>query len=436
VWQNTGTNSQVIVRNGVTVTNNDPGPFAGGSVSSNGISMTLANSFVENGKTYWIVTGYSGVTPSHLAAGANAQHDVLDTIFNNGQDTTDANRSFFSGGYTFILPTRQELIDLVLSPFPTGLFNGSYWSATLSSANSHELVQIFHNTSQAAVDSSTIAPVIVQVLPVVIDLNRDGILSYGQVTMDVNGDGLLDLTKWAGAQDGVLVWDKYADGLVHDNSQYAFAQYATTDRMDAHGQARSATDLEGLADAFDSNRDGVFDAQDAEFERFAVWQDVNGDGVSQVGEVISMLEWRFASIDLVSDGVVRTDVVGVTEAGRTAVTFTDGSTTLAADVAFAYQTLDLIEAVVLLRLDGNGVLQQHAEAAEAVRVSFDEVWPMSGMGQLWLEGVEHDVLELGQAPVVATDDGFGAHEWADVNLHRDVPIGVWGNPPSEAHLVM
>jgi hypothetical protein len=343
VWQNTGTNSQVIVRNGVTVTNNDPGPFAGGSVTSNGISMTLANSFVENGKTYWIVTGYSGVFPTNLVAGSQAQHDVLDRIFNNGQDTTDEARSFSSGGYTFILPTSQELIDLVLDPFPAGLFNGLYWSATLSSANSHELVQIFQNTSQAAVDSSTNAPVIVQVLPVVIDLNRDGVLNYGQVTMDVNGDGLLDVTKWAGAQDGVLVWDKYADGLVHDNSQYAFAQYATTYRMDAMGQARSATDLEGLADAFDSNRDGVFDAHDAQFDEFKVWQDANQNGISDEGEVRSLLDWGIKSIQLVSDGVQRTPANGVVEAGRSTATATDGSSVLVADAAFEYSTLALVD---------------------------------------------------------------------------------------------
>jgi hypothetical protein len=186
-------------------------------------------------------------------------------------------------------------------------------------------------------------PAIVRVLPVVIDLNRDGELRYGQVTMDVNGDGLLDVTKWAGAQDGVLVWDKYADGLVHDNSQYAFAQYATTDRMDALGQARSATDLEGLADGFDSNRDGVFDAHDAQFAEFRVWQDANQNGISDEGEVRSLLDWGIKSIQLVSDGVQRTPANGVVEAGRSTATATDGSSVLVADAAFEYSTLALVD---------------------------------------------------------------------------------------------
>jgi len=175
--------------------------------------------------------------------------------------------------------------------------------------------------------------------PVVIDLNRDGILGYGQVTMDVNGDGHLDTTKWAGAQDGVLVWDKFADGLVHDNSQYAFAQYATTysNGLDSHG--KTATDLSGLADAFDTNHDGKFNTADAKFSELKVWQDVNQNGVSDAGEVRSLADWGIAEINLSSDGVVRTPTAGVTEAGRTTATATDGTQVLVSDAGFEFSSL-------------------------------------------------------------------------------------------------
>jgi hypothetical protein len=176
--------------------------------------------------------------------------------------------------------------------------------------------------------------------PVVLDMNRDGVLSYSQVTMDVNGDGLLDLTHWTGAQDGVLVWDKFADGLVHNNSQYAFGQYATTYHTDALGNARSATDLEGLADAFDTNRDGVFSMTDEKFGEFKVWQDIDQDGVSDAGEVRSLADVGITSINLVSDGVQRTPVEGVTEAGQTTANLADGGTMLVADALFAFNALD------------------------------------------------------------------------------------------------
>lgn len=177
--------------------------------------------------------------------------------------------------------------------------------------------------------------VVLRVLPIVIDLNHDGSFNYGNVVMDVNGDGLLDATRWVGAQDGVLVWDKHHDGLVHDNSQYAFAQY---DNMSA-AQGKTATDLSGLAAAFDTNHDGVFDAQDAQFADFNVWQDANQDGVSDAGEVKTLAELGLSSFQLSSDGVARTPEVGVHEAGRTSATATDGSQVLVADVGFDFGTL-------------------------------------------------------------------------------------------------
>jgi hypothetical protein len=175
------------------------------------------------------------------------------------------------------------------------------------------------------------------VLPIIIDLNQDGMLSYGNVVMDVNGDGQLDATKWAGALDGVLVWDKYGDGQVHDHSQYAFAQYDTT----SVALGKTATDLSGLADAFDSNKDGVFDAQDAMFADFRVWQDANQNGVSDAGEVKTLAELGLASLNLTSDGVARNPDAGVHEAGRTWFTTTDGQQVLVADVAFEFSTLAL-----------------------------------------------------------------------------------------------
>ena len=161
----------------------------------------------------------------------------------------------------------------------------------------------------------------------VIDLNRDGSLGYSQVVMDVDGDGNLDQTAWAGAQDGVLVWDKYADGLVRDSSQYAFTQYGGN------------TDLEGLAIGFDSNGDDRFNALDAKFGEFKVWQDADQDGVSDAGEVRSLAGWGLTEINLTSDGVVRTPAPGVKEAGQTTATATDGTSVLVGDVAFAYSNL-------------------------------------------------------------------------------------------------
>jgi hypothetical protein len=179
----------------------------------------------------------------------------------------------------------------------------------------------------------------IAVVPVVLDLNRDGELSYSQVLMDANSDGQPDHSAWVAATDGVLVWDQHHDGHVHDHSQYTFAQHDTT----AAAQGRTATDLSGLAAAFDTNKDGVFDAQDALFAEFSVWQDSNQNGETDAGEVRSLADWGIASIDLQSDGVARSPATGVHEAGRSSATTSDGSSFLVGDVAFDFTALTRVD---------------------------------------------------------------------------------------------
>jgi cytochrome b involved in lipid metabolism len=177
--------------------------------------------------------------------------------------------------------------------------------------------------SNVSFDTSIFIP------PIVLDLNQDGILNYSQSIMDVNDDGQLDQTAWAGKEEGVLIWDKYADGQVHDNSQYAFAQYG------------GKTDLSGLAAAFDTNHDGKFNAQDAKFDEFAVWQDANQNGISDAGEVYKLSDIGMISLNLNTDNVLRQPATGVTEFGQTSAQLTNGSSMLIADAAFAYTTIKL-----------------------------------------------------------------------------------------------
>jgi hypothetical protein len=175
--------------------------------------------------------------------------------------------------------------------------------------------------------------------PVVLDLNRDGLLSYTQQLMNANSHGGVYSSAWAGAQDGVLVLNSHGDNLVHDASQYEFTQYGGN------------TDLEGLALGFDTNKDGVLDAHDAQFAQFSVWQDVNGDGVSEAGEVRSLADWGIAQINLTQDGVQRTPAAGVTEYGHTTALNADGSSMLVADAAFNYAEAQ----VKATTLDAGGV---------------------------------------------------------------------------------
>ena len=286
---------------------------------------------------------------------------------------------------------KQDLVMRLVDSTATGLISGStvdvsgalHGGSTAYSANT---VTIHDNTP-----------------PVVIDLNQDGIISYGQVIMDVNGDGVLDVTRWAGVQDGVLVWDKYADGIVHDNSQYAFNQYG----------AVNSTDLQGLAVGFDSNHDSVLDASDAKFAEFAVWQDANQNGVSDAGEVRSLADVGITSITLSSDGVVRHPVDGVSEAGHTTATMVDGSSVLVADAGFSFSSLAykvdgdrLSLSGENMNLDLSSLLAVHKDVtsidlsgsgANSVKLTLNDVMDVaesSGLHQLTLIGDADDSVTL------------------------------------------
>ena len=168
--------------------------------------------------------------------------------------------------------------------------------------------------------------------PVVLDLDGDGaeLLSFqeSQVAFDMDGDGVLERTGWAGADDGMLALDRNGDGVIGDGSEISFVQ-------DLEG---ATTDMEGLA-AFDTNGDGAISALDDAYGDFVVWQDRNQDGISQADELTSLADAGIVSIglDLESTGQTTdgaTDNVVFNTAWYEAA---DGTKGEIADSAFAYE---------------------------------------------------------------------------------------------------
>jgi hypothetical protein len=162
--------------------------------------------------------------------------------------------------------------------------------------------------------------------PVALDLDGDGVefvSTAAGVTFDYAGDGSPEQTAWVGADDALLALDRNGDGIVNDGSEIVFAR-------------DSLTDLQGLAADYDSNRDGVLDANDVDFAKFGVWQDANSNGVTDAGEYRSLSDAGIVSIGLVSDGIAYSAANGsVSVAGQSVYTKADGSTGIVADAAFA-----------------------------------------------------------------------------------------------------
>ncbi len=130
--------------------------------------------------------------------------------------------------------------------------------------------------------------------PLAIDLDDDGIETIGadgSILFDHNGDGVKTGTGWVGADDGFLVMDHNANGIIDTG-----AELFGIDTIKADGS--NATNGFDALSELDSNGEGVFDAQDAEFTNVQIWQDQDQDGVSDEGELSSLSENGIVSIDL------------------------------------------------------------------------------------------------------------------------------------------
>ncbi|HKX78822.1 MAG TPA: lysis protein, partial [Novosphingobium sp.] len=158
--------------------------------------------------------------------------------------------------------------------------------------------------------------------PIVLDLDGDGaefVSAAAGVAYDYSGNGVAEATAWVGADDGLLVRDADGSGTVNHASEFVFGNV-------------SLTDMEALAARYGD----VLDAADADFAKFGVWQDANGDGVFQTGEFKSLGELGIVSIGLKSDGQSYSAADGdVIVHGQAEFTRADGTVGVAVDASFA-----------------------------------------------------------------------------------------------------
>jgi hypothetical protein len=201
--------------------------------------------------------------------------------------------------------------------------------------------------------------------PIVLDLNGDGqFMANISVSFDVDGNGMRDRVGWIGAGDAFLVLDRNLNGSIDSGAELSFVG-------DKPG---ALTDLEGLT-AFDSNQDGRFDALDARFADFAVWQDADQDGVSESGEMKSLAEAGIASLSLAGTpaSVAAADSASHALLGTSTFTRTNGQTGQLGDVALRWneapagsstQAMPLpANSAIAMDRNGNGIIDPLTEVS-------------------------------------------------------------------------
>lgn len=176
------------------------------------------------------------------------------------------------------------------------------------------------------------AQISASVLPILLDLDGDGLelltLAESRATFDQNGDGLRDRTSWFGADDGLLALDRDGNGQIEGFDEISFLR-------DLPG---AKSDLEGLA-GFDSNADGLLSADDDAFNAFQIWQDRDGDGISQQSELSTLQDMEIESISLDRTILDEPNLAGEETrlVGQSTFTFADGTQGLVGDALFEYQ---------------------------------------------------------------------------------------------------
>ena len=164
--------------------------------------------------------------------------------------------------------------------------------------------------------------------PIVLDLDGDGVETISVANgawFDHAADGFAERTGWAGSDDGLLVRDLNGNGTI-DSGRDLFG----SETLLPNG-SKAPNGLEALK-AFDTNSDGVINAQDAGFAELHVWKDANTNGRTDAGELLSLAEAGVASINVAYTNSSHIDDQGNTHRQVGSYATASGETRAATDI--------------------------------------------------------------------------------------------------------
>ena len=160
--------------------------------------------------------------------------------------------------------------------------------------------------------------------PVVLDLSGKGIkvtpLSSSNMFFDMANNGHEQRTAWAGAGNGVLVYDP-SGGAVAQANQVNFTLW----------DPAAKTDMQALRDVFDSNHDGALNSSDTNWNDFRILV-TNADGTQTLE---TLAQAGVTSINLNANSYKQGFTDGSSIDGETTFTRSDGTTGPAASVTLA-----------------------------------------------------------------------------------------------------
>ncbi|MEK5492547.1 calcium-binding protein [Paenibacillus sp. FSL R7-0297] len=166
--------------------------------------------------------------------------------------------------------------------------------------------------------------------PLVLDLDGDGVETttiQNGIAFDHDNNSFAEKSAWVGKDDGLLVRDLNGNGRI-DSGQELFGNNTLLS-----GGNKAANGFSALAD-LDDNHDGKIDAADAVFSQLNIWRDLDGDGITDAGELVSLQDTGVASIFTGYSSGTFVDAQGNEHKQTGTYTRTDGTTAAVSDVWF------------------------------------------------------------------------------------------------------
>ncbi|WP_343651662.1 calcium-binding protein [Herbaspirillum sp.] len=171
--------------------------------------------------------------------------------------------------------------------------------------------------------------------PLILDLDGDGIETIARsanVHFDHDLNGFAEQSGWVGGDDALLVRDLDGDGKITSGAELF------GDHTRLGNGAFAANGFAALAD-LDSNQDGVLDDNDKAFASLRVWQDRNGNGITDAGELSDLGAAGVKTLNVHFSHTNKTDAAGNALRQLGSYVATDGSTRSLGDVWFATNTM-------------------------------------------------------------------------------------------------
>ncbi|MEW8110519.1 MAG: calcium-binding protein [Candidatus Thiodiazotropha endolucinida] len=174
-------------------------------------------------------------------------------------------------------------------------------------------------------DSQTVAS------PLIVDLDSDGIelTAFNAATtttfFDIDGDGYAEQTAWVSADDGLLVRDIDQSGTIDDVTELF---------------GSPTIDGFALLAEMDSNGDLFIDANDDDWGALRIWQDANGDAVSQSGELLTLSSLNIVSISLLDVDDSTSTINGNPISHTSTFKYGNGSTDAIVDAWFVHDNMN------------------------------------------------------------------------------------------------